>query len=77
MAKIKKLNIFGWILTVLATIGSIAWGIFGITRFMGKDFLLVDFLFHWQWLANVVYIIVGLVGLSLIPTVIAMIWKKR
>lgn len=74
---VKKLNIFGWILTVLATIGALAWGVFGVSRFLGMEFLLVDYVFYFEWLANVIYIIVGLVGLSLIPTVIAMILRRK
>lgn len=78
---VKKGNmgakIFAWILTTLAVIGSIAWGVYGVTSFMGNPFLLVNWIFRLDWLANVIYIIVGLVGLSLIPSIIAMIKKVR
>lgn len=69
---------FAWLLTVLAVIGSIAWGVFGVTRFIGDGmpFLLVDAIFRLPWLANVIYIIVGLVGVSLIPTVLSMTRRR-
>jgi uncharacterized membrane protein YuzA (DUF378 family) len=60
-----KMGIDGWLIYVLVSIGSLAWGIYGVTRFIGSGtgFMLVDFLAHWSWLANVIYVIVGLAGL--------------
>jgi uncharacterized membrane protein YuzA (DUF378 family) len=74
----KKTNILAWIITILVTVGALAWGVYGITGFFPSGrFLLVDFLVSWSWLANVIYILVGLAGILLIPTVLAMIFGKK
>ena len=73
----KGLKIWAWVMTLLATVGLLAWGVYGITGFFGTPFLLVDWIFRIDWLINTVYTIVGIIGLSLIPTVIAMTLGKR
>lgn len=73
----KTLNIFAWLFTILVTVGGIAWGVYGITAFMGEPFLLVDWIFRVDWLINIVYILVGLAGFMLVPSVLAMILGKK
>jgi len=68
----KTLNFFTWLFTALVTIGALAWGIYGI-----NGFLLVDYLFRFNWLIKTVYVLVGISGLLLVPSVLAMIWKAR
>ncbi len=73
----KGFNIFAWILTALVSIGGIAWGVYGVTAFMGEPFLLVDWLIRISWIANTIYVLVGLAGLTLVPTVLGMIFGKK
>lgn len=73
----KGINIYTWLVTVLVTIGGLAWGVYGITAFMGEPFLLVNWIFRFDWLINSVYTLVGLAALTLIPAVLAMIWTSR
>ena len=73
----KGFNIFAWILTTLVSIGGIAWGVYGVTAFMGEPFLLVDWLVRISWIANAIYVLVGLAGLALVPTVLVMIFGKK
>ena len=73
----KGFNLFAWLITVLVAVGGIAWGVYGVTAFMGEPFLLVDWIFKMDWLINTVYVLVGLSGLSLIPTVLAMVLKRK
>lgn len=73
----KKINIVAWLVTILVTAGALNWGIVGVSNLLDKPFNLVELITVLPWIANIVYILVGLAGLALIPTVLAMIFKKR
>lgn len=69
----RKLNIFAWLLTVIATIALLNWGT--VTLF---NFDIVTWISFGQvWLDKTIKVIAGITGLLLIPTVIAMIHRKR
>jgi len=74
----KKLNIFAWLITLLVTVGAINWGILGVSSLIGSPFNLVNTItFGVETLENIIYILVGIAGLALVPTVLAMIFGKR
>jgi len=73
MAKMKW---FDWLSISLILIGGLAWGVFAVSRFIGHPFLLVDYLtFGWHWLANIVYLIVGVASIFSIYSLIKLIFK--
>ena len=76
MAK-KLTNVFAWLFTIAVTIGALAWGLYGVTGMTGTPFLLVDWIFRVDWLINTVYVLVGIAGILLIPSVLAMIFGKK
>lgn len=48
---------------VLVIIGAINWGLVGLGNFFGGNWDVVDLLLgNWMWLANIVYILVGIAG---------------
>ena len=50
---------------VLLIIGALNWGLVGIGMFFGGNWNVVNLIFgSWMWLEAVIYIIVGLAGLS-------------
>jgi uncharacterized membrane protein YuzA (DUF378 family) len=52
-------NVLSWITIILVIIGALNWGLFGVL-----DFNLVATLFgSFDWLAMVVYILIGLAGI--------------
>jgi uncharacterized membrane protein YuzA (DUF378 family) len=77
MAK-KGFKVFAWVITSLVAVGAINWGIKGGAALAGKEFDLVTWAFQWMpMLGNIVFLLVGFAGLAIIPTVLAMILKKR
>lgn len=60
-------NIMDWIALVLVIIGGLNWGLVGIGNFMSGNWDLVDLILgSVPWLANIVYILVGLSAIYLI-----------
>lgn len=55
---------------ILVLIGGLNWGLVGITNFFGTEFNLVDWIFidliNVEFLANLVYVLVGLAALSML-----------
>lgn len=50
---------------VLLIIGALNWGLVGVGQFFNADWNVVHLLLgNWMWLESVVYIIVGLAGIS-------------
>ena len=62
MAKMKW---FDWIAFWLITVGALNWGIYGLTRLLGKSFDLVTWLGEVtsMTLANIVFVVIGFFGL--------------
>jgi uncharacterized protein len=59
----KKMKWFDWIAFILVVVGGLAWGIYGVTSFFGNGFLLINWIVKLPWIANIVYTLVGLMGL--------------
>lgn len=55
-----KMGFLGWLSYILLAIGGLNWGIYGVSKFMGKTFDLVSLLP--SILANIVFVLVGLAG---------------
>lgn len=48
---------------VLVIIGAVNWGLVGLGNFFGGNWDVVYLLFgNWMWLANIVYLLVGIAG---------------
>ena len=78
----KGFKLWAWLITVLATVGTLNWGIVAINILRGKMVDLGGFDLVLSWLPNIVagivFLLVGIVGVLLIPTVLAMtLGKKR
>lgn len=73
----KGMSWLDWTAYILITIGAINWGIYGISRLIGKPFDLVNYLFKFNSVIGYfVFIIVGLAGLYAIWTGIKLAIKK-
>lgn len=69
----KRMKWFDHLAYFLLVLGAFNWGIFGFSRFIGKPFDLVSWMP--MWLANSVFVIVGLAGLFAIYTWIKLVMK--
>jgi len=64
--KMCGLHWLGWILVI---IGALNWGLVGLGGFFGGNWNVVNWILgSWPVLENVVYVIVGLAGVSLLFT---------
>lgn len=73
----KKMGFLGWTTYVLITIGALAWGVYGVTGFFGEPFLLVNWLFRFDWLINTVYLLVGLLGVYALVLIPMLVYSKK
>jgi len=64
---------FHWFTTLLVFIGALTWGILAIN----PDFNLIEYLsFGVTWIPRVIYGLVGLAGISLIPSIIYLTMRR-
>lgn len=71
----KRMSLLEWIAYWLIVIGSISWGVLGVSRFFGNNFELVQRLLVYSWLSNIVYILVGISGIIGVVTGIKLLTK--
>jgi len=70
----KGIKIWAWLITVIATVALINWGLV-----FWLDFNLVEWIsFGQRWIEGTIYTLATIAGITLIPTVLAMtLGKKR
>jgi len=75
-----KMGVWGWFVYWLAAVATINWLPYGISRlpFSNKPFDVVTFVFQEvPILGNIFFIIVGIIGLTMIPTGIWLALRRR